>query len=250
VPGKMSQVGSQWPSLTSWHLSSAAIWLTIIGTVVLWYFSRRTTPRGLLAWAAALALSIALLSSDVQATAMVSYRSHMIEHLVTILMIAPLVATGTNVRMSRGSATLGLIAFTVLVPLYHLTRLGALVMEQTGGHVIELLSFIVVGVWFWLPVYGVDRPMTDVQRLTYTFIALPVVVTTGLVLWSSDARAISSVGMDMPMMSIGDIHSGGLVMIQWGSALMGAHIVGLIFSSVLQRHRTFLPVGYNYVDTQ
>ena len=249
MPGKMNDVGSRWPSLTSWHISGAAILLAIIGSVVLWHFSRRTTPRGRFAWAAALALSIALLSSDVQATAMVSYRSHMIEHLAAILINAPLVAAGTKVRMSRGSATLGLIAFTVLVPLYHLTRLGALVMEQAGGHLIELLSFIVVGVWFWLPVYGVNRPMTDVQRLTYTFIALPVVVTTGLVLWSSDASAISSVGMNMPMMSIGDIHSGGLVMIEWGSAMMGAHIVGLIFSSALQRRRAFLPVGYNYVDS-
>jgi cytochrome c oxidase assembly factor CtaG len=250
MPAKMNVVGSQWPSLTSWHLTGAAIGLAIIGAVVLWYLSRRKTSRELIPWITALVLSALLLSSDVQATAMLNYRSHMIEHLIAILVIAPLIAAGVKLRISRGSTTLGLIAFTVLVPLYHLTHLGALVMQQSDGHLLELVSFTVVGVWFWLPVYGVNRPLTDVQRLTYTFIALPVVVTTGLVLWSSNSGAVASIGMTMATMTLNDLRSGGLVMVEWGGAMMLAHLSGLLLASALHRRRALLPVGYRYVDSQ
>jgi cytochrome c oxidase assembly factor CtaG len=250
MPTKMNVVGSQWPSVTSWHLTGVAIGFATIGAMVLLYFSRRKASRALLPWIAAYVLSVSLLSSDVQATAMLNYRSHMIEHLFAILVIAPLVATGMELRISRSGATLGLVAFTVLVPFYHLTHLGALVMQQSDGHLLELASFTVVGVWFWLPVYGVNRPLTDVQRLTYTFITLPVVVTTGLVLWSSNSGSVASIGMTMAKMTLNDLRSGGLVMIEWGGVIMVAHLAGLLLASALHRRRVLLPVGYHYVDSQ
>ena len=109
----------------------------------------------------------------------------MVEHIWSCSLIAPLIAGAIKCRLSRPMATAGFFAFTLLVPLFHLTPLGNWVMKYPEGHYIELTSFLVVGVWFWLPVYGGRRTLGDQQRITYTVLALPVIATTGLVLWSS-----------------------------------------------------------------
>jgi cytochrome c oxidase assembly factor CtaG len=244
----MTHVGSAWPFLGGWHINILVDVIGILGVGLLCYLVARRTSRTIVPWSIALVFSVALLSSNVQATALTSYRSHMIEHILVIMVIAPLVASGMRLRLSRSSATWGLIAFTILVPLYHLTRLGAWVMQQSGGHVVELMSFAVVGVWFWLPVYGMNRALNDLERLTFTFIALPVISTTGLVLWSSNSRSISSVGMAMPSMTVGDLRNGGLVMIEWGTALMFAHLVFLAYLAAHRWRANRQPVGIKYVE--
>ena len=243
MPSGMADPGSAWPSLTRWQVTWPVVVVALVGLVILVLVLRRGSRRQLAAWAGALVLALAVLSSDVQRTAMVSYRSHMIEHLVVLLVIAPLIAAGSRLRLSRSAGTLGLVAFTVAVPLYHLTHVGTWVMERSGGHAVELLSFAVIGTWFWLPIYGANRNLTDLQRLVVTFIALPVVATTGLVLWSSDSASLSAVGMDMASMTIGDLRSGGVVMIQWGSVMMLTHLVGLALAARHHRRRAFEPVG-------
>ncbi|MFZ1063057.1 MAG: cytochrome c oxidase assembly protein [Acidimicrobiales bacterium] len=170
----------------------------------------------------------------------------MIEHLLVILVIAPVISSAVTVPMSRMYATGGFLAFTVLVPLYHLTSLGSWVMNQSGGHVVELASFLLVGVWFWTPVYGVRRVMGDQQRLTYTMLAVPVVATTGLVLWSSTASSLSSTGMRMAMVTIGDIHNGGLIMMVWGTAMMMGHVAGQALQAALRAHSLREPAGIRY----
>lgn len=244
----MTHGGSAWPSLGTWHTNVLVEVILILGVVPLGYFAPRRTSRALVPWSIAFLVSVALLSSNVQATALTSYRSHMIEHLVLVLVIAPLVASGMRLRLSRTSATWGLLAFTVLVPLYHLTRLGAWVMRQSEGHGVELISFTLIGVWFWLPVYGVNHSLTDLERLTFTFIALPVISTTGLVLWSSTSHSISSVGMSMPSMTVGDLRNGGLVMIEWGTVAMCAHLSLLAYFLVRHWKANRVPVGTMYVE--
>ncbi len=242
----MADPGSAWPEWTQWHVTWLALVVALAGAAVLALVARRRDRRQLAAWSGTLVLVLVLLASDVQRTAMVSYRSHMIEHLVVLLVVAPLIAAGSRARLSRSAGTLGLVAFTVLVPLYHLTRLGTWVMEHSGGHDVELLSFVVVGTWFWLPIYGANRSLTDLQRLVVTFVALPVIATTGLVLWSSDSASLGAVGMDMASMTIGDLRSGGVVMIEWGSVMMLAHLIGLALATWRRRRGSIEPVGLRY----
>lgn len=237
-----------WRFFGTWHLSVLILVIGIAAVVWLRIMANHRTFRELIPWSLAIVVSMVLLSSNVQATAMTSYRSHMIEHLIVILIVAPLVAGGMRWRLSRSGATCALLAFTVLVPLYHLTRMGAWVMQQQGGHVVELVSFFIVGVWFWLPVYGVNRAMTDLQRITFTFIALPVIATTGLVLWSADSDSLSSVGMAMPGMTLNQVRVGGLAMIEWGSALMIVHLIALMSMALHQRRGERVPVGFKYAE--
>lgn len=243
---RMNSNGSAWPRWGSWYFTSAAVIVGLIGVVVLFVLWARLSWRQKVLLACALTFGVLLLSSDLQRLAMSSYTSHMLEHLLVIFLIAPLVAGAVSIPFRRSIATIGFLAFTVLIPLYHLTPLGSWVMGQSGGHFVELASFLVVGVWFWTPVYGVRRVMGDTQRLTYTVLALPVIATTGLVLWSSTSASLSDTGMRMAMVTIGDIHSGGSVMMVWGTLLMTAHVAGIAAHSALRARTAREPVGLRY----
>jgi hypothetical protein len=89
--------------------------------------------------------------------------------------------------------------------------------------------------------------MNDQQRLTYTVLALPVIATTGLVLWSSTSASLSDTGMKMAMVTIGDIHGGGLVMMVLGSVMMVGHVIGLSAHAALRDRALRQPVGLRYV---
>lgn len=239
-------MGRLWPDWTVWHFGGSTYVVAGIGVIALVAFWPRLSPRQRGFLAAALGASTALLASDVQSLSMSSYPCHMIEHLVVVLIVAPLVAAAITRPMSRSASTLGILSFTVLVPLYHLTPLGGWVMSHPGGHYVEIGSFLIVGVWFWIPVYGTGRIMSDQQRLTYTILALPVVVTTGLVLWSSTASSLANVDMNMARITNLDIHRGGLVMMILGGALMAAHLVGIATEAALRRQAHRAPLGLRY----
>ena len=248
MPTMVGPSGSAWPQWDRWHVTPLIIILGLVTVLFLALVVRPRSPRSYRAWGGALVVTMVVLSSDIQSTAMTSYRSHMIEHLAVILVIAPLVAAGCPWRLSRSAATTGLLAFTMLIPLYHVTSIGSWVMEHSGGHDLELLSFTIVGTWYWIPIYGSRRALTDAQRLTFTFVALPVMATTGLVLWSADSSSMNSVGMNMPMMGVNDIRAGGVVMIAWGSAAMSLHLLGIAAATWGRRVRSRPPIGVRYLE--
>jgi cytochrome c oxidase assembly factor CtaG len=245
---RMNASGAAWPRWQLWHFTSASAIVAALGGFLLLALWSRVSWRQKMFLTSAVLNAVLVLSSDVQYLAMSSYPSHMIEHMLVIFLVAPLVAGAITIPLSRPFATLGFLAFTVLIPLYHLTPLGSWVMSQSGGHYVELGSFLVVGVWFWTPVYGVRRVMGDQQRLTYVVLALPVIATTGLVLWSSTSASLDDTGMRMAMVTIGDIHSGGSVMMVWGSLLMAAHVLGIALHSTLRARAVRQPVGLRYTN--
>jgi cytochrome c oxidase assembly factor CtaG len=170
----------------------------------------------------------------------------MIEHIIVVLLIAPLAAGATNVSLSRPMATVGFFAFTFLVPLFHLTPLGSWVMQYPEGHYVELAAFFLVGVWFWIPVYGSGETLRDQQRITYTVLALPVIATTGLVLWSATTSSLQNVGMSMSNITIADVHDGGFVMMVLGTTLMLAHVTVTSLQAAAHHRALRVPVGLKY----
>jgi len=134
------------------------------------------------------------------------------------------------------------------VPLYHVSALGAWVMRYPNGHALELVSFFLVGVWFWTPVYSSRRLLNDQQRITYVLLAVPVVATTGLVLWSSSSQSLRQVGMQMSNVTLGDVHTGGVVMMVLGTGLMVAHVGFVVGAAVLRRRLERRPVGRRYAE--
>lgn len=234
-----------WPAFNVWHLGPIGVVIIVATFVTFSILERRSPPRARRALLGGV-LAAALVSSDVQLTSMTNYRSHMIEHLVVALVIAPLLASATTIRWSKPLSTAGFLGFTALIPLFHLTRLGGLAMSTSFGHALELLSFLVVGVAFWIPVYGAGRTLSDRQRLTYVLLALPIVATTGLVLWSSTRVSLGITDMNMRAVSLADVHGGGYVMMTWGSAAMLANLAVVVATSAWSYHRRWLPVGRRY----
>ncbi|MGC1419129.1 MAG: cytochrome c oxidase assembly protein [Acidimicrobiales bacterium] len=239
--------GSAWPRWGVWHITGPVLLLALLGALGLLAARSRLSMRQRNLLLIALIAMLLLLASDIQALSMSSYRSHMMEHLIVILLISPIVAAALDLKMSRSAATVGFLAFTVLVPLYHLTPLGSWVMQQSGGHFVELVSFLIVGVWFWTPVYGGRRVMGDRQRIMYTTLALPVIATTGLVLWSSTSASLGNTGMHMAMITIADIHNGGLLMMLWGSTMMAGHVAGMAIGATVRGYAAREPVGLRYL---
>ncbi len=242
----MTAKGSVWPSFGSWHLTEAGMVVSALWIAVLLTLWPRITTRQRCLLLLGMLTTLLLLCSDVQALSMSSYPSHMVEHIIVVLVIAPLVAGATSFPLSRPMSTVGFFSFTFLVPLFHLTPLGSWVMQYPEGHYVELAAFLIVGAWFWIPVYG-SGALRDQQRITYTVLALPVIATTGLVLWSATASSLKSVGMDMSNVTIADVRDGGLVMMVLGTTLMIAHVAVLCLSAAARHRALRMPVGLKYV---
>ncbi len=241
--------GSAWPQFSSWHVTGLVAAVAVVGAAILAFAWTKMTTRQHAAASTAWLLATLLLASDVQTRSMSSYRCHMIEHIVVVLVIAPLVSSTIRWPMSRTWASVAFLALTILVPVYHLTDLGGYVMEHAGGHAAELASFFIIGVWFWIPVYGARPVMTDFQRLVYVALAVPIIVTTGLVLWSSTASSLHTLDMNMSMIDLTDIHDGGVVMMALGGVAMAAHVVWISLSSARHRFVARQPLGRRYAET-
>ena len=241
--------GSAWPDLMLWHLNSLVL-IAVVGIVVtLLGTGRSLSSRQRGALSTGFAALAVLLASDVQARSMTSYRCHMIEHIVIVTVIAPIFALAVRRQLSKSAATLGFLALTVVVPLYHVTGLGGLVMSHGYGHVLELVTFLIIGVWFWAPVYGAHQSMSPLMRTCYVALALPIVATTGLVLWSTTSTYFSSVDMNMPGITIVDIHHGGVVMMILGTLMMLMHVVILAARAIRLSLERQVPLGDRFVRT-
>jgi cytochrome c oxidase assembly factor CtaG len=120
------------------------------------------------------------------------------------------------------------------------------VMRSPVGHDLELLSFLLVGVAFWIPVYGAGRCLNDHQRITYVLLALPVIATTGLVLWSSSLSSLSITSMNMSRVSLSDVHGGGVVMMVWGTVGMMSHFLIVSLNSAVELRSQHRPIGHRY----
>lgn len=237
---------SVWFAMTHWHAVTGGIVVALVTVVIVFALGGRLTARSRRLAFAAGVVGVGLVSSELNQLAMTDYPDHMAEHLIVILVIAPLLAGALPVRWTRPAATIGFLAFTAVIPTFHLTPLGGVVMRSSLGHDVEMVSFLLVGTAFWLAPYGPRSELSDRQRTLYVLLALPVVATTGIVLWSSTAPSLATTSMNMAMVTLGDVHAGGIVMMEWGSTLMGVNLVLLGAATALESRRHFRPIGQRY----
>jgi len=177
------------------------------------------------------------------------FYDHMVQHLVLIMLAAPLVAlaapTELTVRATSGSAhriieraldsrvgavlghpLTGFLLYAVLVPALHLTALYDVTLTHEFVHDNEHLLFLVVGYLFWRPVVAVEptrHPLTPALRLAYLMLAIPIDTFSGLALISANRElfgAYRQVGRTWGPTLVGDLHIGGTIMCVAGDALM------------------------------
>ena len=245
----MSMQPFSWHHLDQWHLGALAI-IMLVGAGATYFFASRrltTWPRSRAKWFyAGLVVTFLATQSVLGVYDMEYFSAHMIQHLLLIMVAAPLFALSAPLDLAyeaggpRLRATLdgrvmkvithplfGFAAYFVFIPVTHLTNLMNLMMEHAWFHHLEQIGFLVVGYLFFRVAFGLERGVTihPGLRLVYVMAAVPVDTFTGLALVMTSRDPYSSYAMMAPVGSskawiLSNVHLGGAIMWIGGDALM------------------------------
>lgn len=174
---------------------------------------------------------------------------HMVQHLLLIMVAAPLFALASPIdlawRSTTGTAHLALtealrsgvakflghwavafVLYAVLIPISHLTSWYNLTLENAGLHNAEHLAFLVVGYLFWRQIFGSDPNcyrLYPAMQLFYLFMAIPIDTFTGLSLAGETKElfpAYFALHRAWGPSLVKDLHIGGAIMWVGGDTLM------------------------------
>jgi cytochrome c oxidase assembly factor CtaG len=174
---------------------------------------------------------------------------HMVQHLILIMVAAPLFALGspidlawrattgtphvvvTEILRSRVAKVLGhpgvaFCLYAVMIPLTHLTVWYNYTLEHESVHNAEHLVFLGVGYLFWRQIFGSDPNcyrMHPILQFGYLFLAIPIDTFTGLSLDQAVHEmfpAYYALHRTWGPSLVDDLHIGGVIMWVGGDTLM------------------------------
>jgi putative membrane protein len=174
------------------------------------------------------------------------FSDHMVQHLLLIMVAAPLFALSAPLDLAYESGTTRMRRFldgplhgrsptrsspsrciSSSFPVTHLTGFMNLMMTHMWIHHLEQIGFLVVGYLFFRAAFGLERGFTlhPGLRLVFVMAAVPVDTFTGLVLSMSSRvpfsnyAAMAPTGLDGGV-RLSNIKLGGAIMWIGGDALM------------------------------
>jgi len=242
-----------WHHLNVWHPQLAAL-LVATGMGVGYAFRVRHLRRRGHTWSpwrttafiSGLVVTILATQSVIGVYDMQYLSFHMIQHLLLIMVAAPLFALGRPldvVRLSGGPRAqrlldspamkvvthplTGFAAYFIFIPVAHLSGLFTLMMEYPAVHHAEQVAFVVIGYLFFRVAFGSEqgRTLHPGLRLLFVMAAVPVDTFTGLALMMSNHLpfkgylAMTPMGTS-PSEALSNVHLGGAIMWIGGDALM------------------------------
>ncbi len=174
---------------------------------------------------------------------------HMVQHLLLIMVAAPLFAISSPIdlawRATSGTAHLvvtealrshvarflvhpavAFVLYAALIPLSHLTSWYNLTLEHESVHNAEHLAFLVVGYMFWRQIFGSDPNeyrLHPALQFFYLFLAIPIDTFTGLSLAGTTKElfpAYFATHRTWGPSYVVDLHVGGDIMWVVGDTLM------------------------------
>ncbi len=255
--------------VTSWQPSVAVLadcaWAAVLYALGVVRRGRPWPARRSFAFALGLLAVVVALDSglDVYADKLVSL--HMVQHLVLILVAAPLLAAGAPVRLALGATRgstrrrlVGVVAsrparilshpastwllFVGLMLGWHLSPLYDLSVRHPLLHDLEHLLLLATAVLFWAQVVRADplaHPLGPVGRLLYLLSAMPAMSVLGV--WLVTAHSLRYPSYAAPAHALGvsplhDQHLAGFIM--WGGdALIGTVTLLIACCALLQEER-------------
>ena len=238
-----------WRHLNVWHIGVLPLILLIGAGLFYAWGVRRTTnwPKvRSICFASGLVVTFIATQTFLGVYDMEYFSDHMIQHLLLIMVAAPLFALsapldlaytsgGPTIRRwldSRWMALLThpLLAFAlyfIFIPLTHLTGLMNYMMEHEWFHHLEQIAFLVVGYLFFRAAFGLERgyKIHPGLRLVYIMAAVPVDTFTGLALSMTSTNPFPAYSSMTPAGStkasiLLNVHLGGAIMWIGGDALM------------------------------
>ncbi len=174
---------------------------------------------------------------------------HMVQHLILIMVAAPLYAASSPIdlawRATTGRAHRDLtralrslpsrvlahpitafLLYAVLIPVSHLTSWYNYTLEHETVHNAEHLAFLVIGYLFWRQIFGSDPNAYHLHpalQFAYLFLAIPVDTFTGVSLNGATHElfpAYLSLHRTWGPGLVQDLHIGGVIMWVGGDTLM------------------------------
>jgi cytochrome c oxidase assembly factor CtaG len=254
-PLSWSQLGAVQVDAATWIVLAAAVlyglgWWRLRARGVRWSTAR------VAAFAGGLAVTWFAVNGVVGVYDDVLFYDHMIQHLLLVMVAAPLLALGTPIELLERSSSgrlhravtwalrsklahlvahpvVDFAAYAVLIPVAHLTAFYNLTLTNDPVHDLEHLLFLVVGYLFWRQVIALEPARIVLHpgvRFLYLVAAVPVDTFTGLALASASHEpflAYLSMHRTWGPSLIADIHMGGAIMWIGGDSLMMAAVVPL-----------------------
>jgi cytochrome c oxidase assembly factor CtaG len=174
---------------------------------------------------------------------------HMVQHLILIMVAAPLYAVASPLRLAfnstsgtahivvtealrsrvakfLGNPIVAFILYAVVIPVSHLTVWYNYTLTQENVHNAEHLTFLLVGYLFWRQIFGNDpnvRRLHPALQFFYLFMAIPIDTFTGLSLAGASHElfpAYFATHRTWGPSLITDLHVGGDIMWVVGDTLM------------------------------
>jgi len=201
------------------------------------------------AWIAALVTTGIAIFSFVGVYDSELFWDHMVQHLLLIMVAAPLYAIASPLQLAwrgtSGTAHLvitealrnpaakffghpatAFVLYAVVIPISHLTHWYNLTLTQEGVHNAEHLVFLLVGYLFWRQIFGNDPNcyrLHPALQFFYLFLAVPIDTFSGLSL-AGEAHEIFPAYLAThrtwgPSYVV-DLHIGGSIMWVVGDTLM------------------------------
>lgn len=184
----------------------------------------------------------------------VLFYDHMIQHLLLIMVAAPLYAMGaplelleraTSGRSNRlvtrvlgssvaeviGHPVTAFVLYAVLIPAAHLTSLYNFTLTNDLAHDNEHLAFVLVGYLFWRQVVAIEprrHPLHPALCMAFLALAIPVDTFTGLALVSANHELFSfydTFTRSWGPSRVSDLHIGGSIMWIGGDGIMGLAMI-------------------------
>ncbi len=238
-----------WHHLNHWDIGVLPM-ILLVGAAALYAWGVRRTqswPRvRSVCFGLGLLITFIATQTFIGAYDMEYFSDHMVQHLLLIMVAAPLFALSAPLDLAYQSGTDAirhfldgkfmekvthpLFAFAlyfVFIPFTHLTGFMNLMMTHMWIHHLEQIAFLVVGYLFFRVAFGLERgyKLHPGLRLVYVMAAVPVDTFTGLVLSMSSRVPFSSYAAMAPTGSskawmLSNIKLGGGIMWIGGDALM------------------------------
>ncbi len=215
-------------------------------------------PRSRTAWYfGGIAVLVVALESPIDYYAERLFSVHMVQHVLIMLIAAPLLLLGRPVTLALmgtsrgvrkraaaiahsryaralGSPVVGLGCFAVVLWGSHFTWVYDAALTNGSLHAVEHLAFLIAALLFWWPIVARDPGSARLSypaRLFYLFLAMPVMSLLGFVVSSSDHVLYLHYDVTagaLGVSALADQRLGGTIM--WGASML---IGTLALSAVL-----------------
>ena len=225
------------------------------------YAAHRNPPWSVLrttSFVAGLGVTFLATESVIGAYDFTYFSDHMIQHLLLIMVAAPLFALSAPLDLAYATGsrrfrrfldsrlmavvTQPLFAFAiyfVFIPVTHLTGFFDLMLRHEALHNAEHIGFLVVGYLFFRAAFGLEKGarIHHGLRLVFVMAAVPVDTFTGLALAMSSTNPFPRYRVTSPTGStsisiLNNIHLGGAIMWIGGDALMLLACIPISFAWV------------------